>query len=118
MSPQMAAAAMIIALISLLVISRFGSVGNLTASAEQKVESLVNQGQQKINGAGARARSGFQRVSYEVNTFLFSGAPNSSSKPDRARPTPQPSPRSDHAPDPMDSTNQDTRRKRPNRSER
>ena len=118
MSPQMAAAAMIIALISLLVISRFGSVGNLTASAEQKVESLVNQGQQKINGAGARARSGFQRVSNEVNTFLFSGAPNSSSKPDRARPTPQPSPRSDHAPDPMDSTNRDTRRKRPNRSER
>src|SRR5512145_847612 len=30
MSPQMAVAAMIIALISLLVISRFGSVGNLT----------------------------------------------------------------------------------------
>jgi predicted anti-sigma-YlaC factor YlaD len=118
MSPQLAVAAMIIALISLLVISRFGSVGNLTTSAEQKVESLVNQGQRKINGAGAKARSGFQRVSYEVNTFLFSGAPNSSSKPDSARPTPQPSPRSEPAPDSMDSTNRDTRRKRPNRSER
>jgi len=118
MSPQLAVAAMIIALISLLVISRFGSVGNLTTSAEQKVESLVNQGQQKINGAGARARSGFQRVSYEVNTFLFSGAPNSSSGADRASPTPQPSPRSDQTPDPMDSTNRDTRRKRQNRSER
>lgn len=127
MSPQMAVAAMIIALISLLVISRFGSVGNLTTSAEQKVESLVNQGQQKINGAGARARSGFQRVSYEVNTFLFSGAPTDrpgrgipapTSEPDRAHPTPQPSPRSDLPTDPMDPTNRDTRRKPPNRSER
>src|SRR5215471_18473168 len=34
MSPQVAVAAMIIALISLLVISRFGSVSNLTTSAE------------------------------------------------------------------------------------
>ncbi|MGH9754526.1 MAG: anti-sigma factor family protein [Blastocatellia bacterium] len=138
MSPQMAVAAMIIALISLLVISRFGSVSNLTTSAEQKVESLVNHGQQKITGAGAMARSGFQRVSYEVNTFLFSGAatdkpgrgiapgrgipaPTSSSEPDRARPTPQSPPHSDltpNPPDPEDPTNRDTRRKRPNQSER
>jgi predicted anti-sigma-YlaC factor YlaD len=126
MSPQMAVAAMIISLISLLVISRFGSVGNLTTSAEQKVESLVIQGQQKITGAGAMARSGFQRVSYGVNAFLFSGAPaapaaqtdgpapNSSSEPNRARPTPQPPQRSEQAPDSTDQPNQDTRRKRPN----
>jgi predicted anti-sigma-YlaC factor YlaD len=124
MPPQMAVAAMIIALISLLVISRFGSVGNLTTTAEQKVESLVNQGQQKINGAGAMARSGFQRVSYGVNTFLFSGAattparPNSSSAPNSAHPTPQPSPRSDHAPDPANSGNRERHRKRPIRTER
>ncbi|HEV2666845.1 MAG TPA: hypothetical protein VG324_18140, partial [Blastocatellia bacterium] len=108
MSPQMAVAAMIIALISLLVISRFGSVGNLTTSAEQKVESLVKQGEQKINGAGAAARSGFQRVSYGVNAFLFSGAAtaptkgpatDSSSGPNRVRPTPQPQRDSDNAPD-------------------
>ena len=125
MSPQMAVAAMIIALISLLVISRFGSVGNMTARAEQKVESLVNEGQQKITGAGAMARSGFQRVSYGVNAFLFSvpptgpaapangPAPNSSPEPNRARPTPQP-PRSEQAPDSTDQPNRDTRRKRPN----
>lgn len=128
MSPQMAVTAMIIALISLLVISRFGSVSNLTTTAEQKVENLVNQGQHKINGAGAMARSGFQRVSYGVNTFLFSGAPtgapNSSPGPDRARPTPQPQRDSNIAPDPpgppdsKDPTNRETRRKRPNRSER
>jgi predicted anti-sigma-YlaC factor YlaD len=124
MSPQMAVAAMIISLISLLVISRFGSVGNLTTTAEQKVESLVTQGQQKINGAGAIARSGFQRVSYGVNAFLFSGAatgehaPNSSSAPNRAQGVPQPSPRSDHAPDQADPANRDAHRKRPNRSER
>jgi len=124
---------MIIALISLMVISRFGSVGNLTTSAEQKVESLVNQGQKKITGAGAMARSGFQRVSYGVNAILFSGAstspaapaahtegsaPKSSSEPNRARPTPQPPPRSEQAPDSKDQSNRDTRRNRPNRSER
>jgi predicted anti-sigma-YlaC factor YlaD len=136
MSPQMAVAAMIVALISLMVISRFGSVGNLTTSAEQKVESLVSQGQKKITGAGAMARSGFQRVSYGVNAFLFSGAatsppapaaqtapaegsaPNTSSEPKSARPTPQPSPRSEQATDSTDQPNRDTRRNRPNRSER
>src|SRR5215470_445623 len=126
MSPQMAVAAMIIALISLMVISRFGSVGNLTTSAGQKVENLVNQGQKKINGAGAMARSGLQRVSYGVNAFLFSGAatgpaerpaPNSSSKPNRARSAPQ-SPGSEQSPDSTDQPNRDKRRNRPNRSER
>ncbi|HZF38603.1 MAG TPA: zf-HC2 domain-containing protein [Blastocatellia bacterium] len=123
MPPQMAVAAMIIALISLLVISRFGSVGNMTTTAEQKAESLVNQGRQKINGAGAMARSGFQRVSYGLNAFLFNGAatapapPNSSSGAG-AHPTPQPPPRSNHAPDPASPGNRDASRKRPNRSER
>jgi hypothetical protein len=74
MSPQLAVAAMILAAISLLVISRYGSVSNLTMSAEQKAESLVNQGQQKITSTGAMARYGFQRVSYEVNTLFFNGA--------------------------------------------
>lgn len=123
MPPQMAVAAMIIALITLLVISRFGSVGNLTTTAEQKVESLVNEGQQRINGAGAMARSGLQRVSYGVNTFLFSGATTApaaptSSEPNSAQPTPQPPPRSDHDPDQGSSGNREQRRKRPNRTER
>jgi predicted anti-sigma-YlaC factor YlaD len=125
MSPQMAVAAMIIALISLLVISRFGSVGNLTTSAEQKVESLVNQGQQKINGAGAMAISGLQRVSYGVNAILSSGAAtkptappvspatNSSPEPNRARGAAQPS-HSEQAPDSTDHPDRDTRRKRRN----
>jgi predicted anti-sigma-YlaC factor YlaD len=125
--PQIAVAAMIIALISLLVISRFGSVGNLTSTAEQKVESLVNQGHQKINGAGAMARSGLQRVSYGVNTFLFSGAanapvaPKSSSGPERAQEAPQ-SQRSDRAPNQTDSGpdsgNREQRQKRRKRTER
>src|SRR5215475_4964460 len=128
MSPQMAVAAMIIALISLLVISRFGGVSNLTTSAEHKVESLVTQGHQKINSTGAMARIGFQRVSYGVNSFLFSGgapgdsAPNSPTEPKGARPTPQPQRSSDLAPDSNDSTNDSTKRdkhrKRQNHSER
>ena len=128
MSPQMAVAAMIIALISLLVISRFGSVGNLTTSAEQKVESLVNQGQQKINGASAMAISGLQRVSYGVNAILSSGAPNapnapnapavgpasnSSPEPNRARGAAQP-PHSEQAPDSTDHPDREKRRKRKN----
>jgi len=144
MPPQMAVAAMIIALISLLVISRFGSVGNMTTTAEQKVESLVNQGQQKISGAGAMARSGFQRVSYGVNAFLFSGAapeaperektapqqgapaPTVSPDPNRAHPTSQTQPRADQASDqaspgnrPENRTgNRDASQKRQNRSKR
>lgn len=105
-SPQLAVAAMIIALISLLVISRFGSVSNMTTTAEQQVESLVTQGQRKITGAGAMARTGFERVSYGVNSFLFSGAVTtpSDSNPESA-PKAQ-APRSDHSPDPDHSSNQ------------
>ena len=124
MSPQVAVAAMIMALISLIVISRFGSVGNLTTTAEHKVESLVTQGHKKINDTGAMARSGFQRVSYGVNLFLFSGAssgdsaPNPSSQPKDARPTPQPQRNSDPSPDSPDSTKRDKHRSRQNQSER
>ncbi|HEX5080691.1 MAG TPA: zf-HC2 domain-containing protein [Blastocatellia bacterium] len=133
MPPQMAVAAMIIALISLLVISRFGSVGNMTTTAEQTVENLVNQGQQKINGAGAIARSSFQRVSYGVNSLLFSGAApgmpggaKDSSGRGTSAPRPQSSPSSDQAPDPnksgaksgAGSGNREQHRKGPNRSER
>jgi len=122
MSPQIAVAAMIIAAISLLVISRFGSVSNLTTSAEHKAESLVSQGQQKINSTGAMARSGFQRVSYGVNSFLFSGAAPSAPaeisppEPTRMQPSPQPRPQrdSDLAPD---SKERDQHRKRSNQSE-
>ena len=126
MSPQMAVAAMILAAISLLVISRFGSVSNLTMSAEQKAGSLVSQGQQKINGAGAMARSGFQRVSYGVNSFLFSGvapsggARSSAPAPTRTQPSPQPHPQheADLAPESPDSKDRDKARRRPNQSER
>jgi len=124
MSPQMAVAAMIIALISLLVISRFGSVSNLTTTAEHKVESLVIQGKQKVNSTGAMARTGLQRVSYEVNLFLFSGAPSGDSAPgppsgqNGARPTPQPQRNSDPPPDPADSTKRDKQRRRQNQGER
>src|SRR5262245_53492378 len=123
-SPQMAVAAMIIALISLLVISRFGSVSNLTTTAEHKVESLVIQGKQKVNSTGAMARTGLQRVSYGVNLFLFSGAPSGDSAPappsgqNGARPTPQPQRNSDPPPDPADPTKRDKQRRRQNQGER
>jgi predicted anti-sigma-YlaC factor YlaD len=97
MSPQMAVAAMIIAAISLLVLSRFGSVANLTTHAEQKAESIVSQSQQKIKSSGAAARSGFQRVSYGVNSFLFSGGVEKQApvrtQPGQIRLQPSPQPR-------------------------
>jgi len=123
MSPQMAVAAMILAAISLLVISRFGGVGNLTLSAEQKAGSLVSQGQQKINSTGAMARSGFQRFSYEVSSFLFSGAapsdPAQSSAPAPARMQPSPQPReTDPGAESPESKGRDKARRRSNQSER
>jgi predicted anti-sigma-YlaC factor YlaD len=118
-SPQMAVAAMIIAAISLLILSRFGSVGNLTTHAEQKAESIVSQGQRKIKSSGAAARSGFQRVSYEVNSFLFSGGVERPmpvpATPGRTRiqPSPQPRPRPDADSDP-DSAKPDKQKRRQN----
>lgn len=99
-SPQMAVAAMILAAISLLVISRFGSVSNLTNQAEQKAESLVSEGQRKINSTGALALSGFQRVSY-----LLNGPNVKDAKPAPARTRPdalrsQPRPQHDPTPHP------------------
>ncbi len=124
MTPQMVVAAMIIATISLVIISRFGGVSNLTTSAEQKAESLVTQGQQKINSTGAMARSGFLRVSYGVNSLLFSGA--AQNDPPR---TPAPTPANgavqprlqrdaDPAPEAPNSRDREKRRGRPNQSER
>ncbi|MGH9936029.1 MAG: hypothetical protein ACREAM_07275, partial [Blastocatellia bacterium] len=126
MSPQMAVAAMILAAISLLVISRYGGVSNLTMSAEQKAESLVSQGQQKINSTGAMARSGFQRFSSGVSSFLFSGAapsaPARSPAPasTRMQPSPQPRPRreADPAPKSLDSKDRDKARRPSNQRER
>jgi predicted anti-sigma-YlaC factor YlaD len=83
MSPQIAVATMILAAISLLLISRFGSVSNLTSQAEQKAESLVSEGQRKINSTGALALSGFQRVSY-----LLSGPNVKDAKPAPAKTRP------------------------------
>lgn len=122
MSPQIAVAAMILAAISLLVISRFGSVSNFTMSAEQKAESLVNQGQQKINSTSAMARMGFQRVSYEVNSLFSGGAAQqipakiSIPAPPRTQPSPQQRMKhdSDLAPDAPDATDPDQRPKSSN----
>ncbi|MGE0133320.1 MAG: anti-sigma factor [Blastocatellales bacterium] len=106
MSPQMAVAAMILAAISLLVTSRFGSVSNLTYQAEEKAGNLVNEGQRKINSTSAMALSGFQRVSYGLNSFLFN-SPAAKPEPGRAQPDPargavwmqpSPQPRPQHDP--------------------
>ena len=121
-SPQIAVAAMIIALISLLVISRFGSLGNMTTTAEQQVQSMVTQGERKITGAGAMARTGFERVSYGVNSFLFSGAAtipsDSNSNPDPESSPKAQAPRPDQSRDPEHPAKQGTDRKGMNRSER
>ncbi|MGH9767595.1 MAG: hypothetical protein ACREAB_09200, partial [Blastocatellia bacterium] len=115
-----AVAAMIIGAISLLVISRYGSISNLTRDAEIKAESLVSQGQQKIHSTGAMARYGFQRVSYGVNSLLFSGAAhqnpdrNLAPRPTRMPPSPQPRPQRDS--DSPNSMDRDKQRKQSNQS--
>lgn len=95
-SPQMAVAALIFAASSLLVLSRFGSVSGMASHAESQAEVLVNQGQRAINQTGAMARTGFKRVSTEVNTLLFDG---SISKPS-VDPTTQSNPEQAGKPDP------------------
>ncbi|HKX32033.1 MAG TPA: hypothetical protein VJ302_30375 [Blastocatellia bacterium] len=74
-TPQMAVAALIFAASGLLILSRFGSVGGLASQAGTQAEILVNQGQRAINQTGAMARTGFRRVSSEVNTLLFHAEP-------------------------------------------
>jgi hypothetical protein len=97
----MVVAGLILAAISLLILSRFGSVSNMTDHAGQKAENIVNQSQEKITHTGAMARSGFRRFSYEVNSFLFSGSgpkqmpgAANSGQP-RIQPSPQQRPRND-----------------------
>lgn len=72
-TPQMAAAALIVSASVLLISSRFGSVSGMVAQAGSRAEILVNQGQRTFNQTEAMARTGFRRVSYEVNTLLFDG---------------------------------------------
>jgi hypothetical protein len=72
-TPQMAAAALIFAASSLMIISRWGSVGGMAEHAETKAKRIVNESQQRISDTGAKARSGFQSVSFEVNSLLFQG---------------------------------------------
>jgi predicted anti-sigma-YlaC factor YlaD len=73
LTPQMGVAALIFAASGLLILSRFGSVSGMASHAGSQAEILVNQGHRAINQTGAIARTGFRRVSYEVNTFLFDG---------------------------------------------
>lgn len=92
-TPQMAAAALIVSASTLMISSRFGSVSGMAVQAGSRAEILVNQGQRAFNQTEAMARTGFRRVSYEVNTLLFdvgsddSGtrrAVNDTSKPNRS----------------------------------
>lgn|GEM_PF-1032638 len=115
-TPQMAVAALIFAASSLLIISRFGSVGGMAAHAETQAGILVNQGQRAINQTGAMARTGFQRVSSEVNTFFFVPKPAPISVPESPAQIESASPRSIQ-PEP-DSTPQSSPRKRSARSDK
>lgn len=68
-TPQIAAAALIFASSSLLILWRFGSVKGMATSAGIQAGSLVTQGQRALTSTGAIARTGLQRVS-----FLFDDA--------------------------------------------
>lgn len=86
-TPQMAAAALIVSASGLLILSRFGSVSGMAVQAGSQAEILVNQGQRALNQTEAMARTGFRRVSYEVNTLLFDGGvtPSVNSIPERTQ---------------------------------
>lgn len=77
-TPQMAAAALIVSASTLMISSRFGSVSGMAVQAGSRAEILVHQGQRAFNQTEAMARTGFRRVSYEVNTLLFDVGPEDS----------------------------------------
>lgn len=79
-TPQMAAAALIVSASTLMISSRFGSVSGMAVQAGSRAEILVNQGQRAFNQTEAMARTGFRRVSYEVNTLLFDVGPDDSGR--------------------------------------
>jgi len=81
-TPQMVAALLIFAASSLLILSRFGSVGGLALHATNTAELFVNEGQEKMITTRDLARS-----------FLFSEAAASTAK-NPVEPQPSPSPQS------------------------
>jgi anti-sigma factor RsiW len=96
MTPQMAAAALIFAASSLLVISRFGGVSGMAEHAETKAKRIYSESERRLSDTGERARTGFRTVSHGVNAVLFRPAappqtpgprPNRSTGPS---PTPKP----------------------------
>jgi len=84
-TPQMAAAALIVSASGLLILSRFGSVSGMAVQAGSQAEILVSHGQRALNQTEAMARTGFRRVSYEVNTLLFDGGIDNRSNESEAR---------------------------------
>lgn len=86
-TPQMAAALLIFAASSLLILSRFGSVGGMATHASNQAEQLVNQGQRALNDTSIMA----QRFSL---AFLIGGAEpkRAEAEAKTAEPRVQPSP--------------------------
>ncbi|MGH9843503.1 MAG: anti-sigma factor family protein [Blastocatellia bacterium] len=93
-TPQMAAAALIFAASSLLVISRFGSVSGMAEHAETKAKRIYSESGKRINYTGEKARTGFRNV----NAVLFSDdlanpASYQTKRPPRTtKPSPTPTP--------------------------
>jgi hypothetical protein len=94
-SPQMAAAALIFAASSLLVISRFGGFGGMADHAELKARRFYSESEKRINGT----RLSFRNMSSGVGAALFrdpakpAGNSEPPAQPSRARrPSPTPKP--------------------------
>ena len=93
-TPQMAAAALIFAASSLLVISRFGSVSGMAVHAETTAKRIYSESEKRINYTGEKALTGFRNV----NAVLFSDdlakpASYQTRRPPRTtKPSPTPTP--------------------------
>ncbi len=93
-TPQMAAAALIFAASSLLVISRFGSVSGMAEHAETKAKRIYSESGKRINYTGEKARTGFRNVNAVLfNDDLTKPASYETTRPPRTtKPSPTPTP--------------------------
>jgi predicted anti-sigma-YlaC factor YlaD len=81
---RMAVAALIIAASGLLILSRYGSIAGMASHASLQVDTIVSEGQAKINRTSDVARGNFVRLSREMNQ-LIDGADSRPEPAERAR---------------------------------
>jgi predicted anti-sigma-YlaC factor YlaD len=81
---RVAAAILILAASSLLILSRYGSLAGMANHASLQADLLVSDGQERLSRTGDVARGKFEQMSKEMNTLLVNVDEEEAARP---RPT-------------------------------